>query len=54
MQGSREVTPTDNAAWLSQAPEKRRVDPFFRNQASARTEASLGLAKAQEQTTKQA
>jgi len=35
-------------------PEKRRVDPFFGSQASMRTEASFGLAKAQNQTTKQA
>ena len=53
-QGSREVMPTDIAAWPSQAPEKRRVEPFFGSQASMRTEASFGLAKAQNQTTKQA
>ena len=40
--------------WPSQARGKQIVDPSFQSQASARMEASFGLAKAHEKGTKQA
>jgi hypothetical protein len=37
----------------AQAPEKRNANLFFRSLAKTRTEARFGLAKAQQQATKQ-
>ena len=49
-----EVTRIHAERWPSQARGKQIVDPSFQSQASARMEASFGLAKAHEKGTKQA